>query len=461
LALLQSPDSARRVTALSVAILFAALTTATASCGARNELELADAQGAGGSGSASGTPSSSSSGAGGSVSSSGTGASGSGGGCDRLFVVDPGPVIVGDTPGSRDPQLAWYPGDQQFTLVYAAPSERAPLSLFGMVFDASGPWWPDLSQAADLIEVGSSGYALGTGPEGPMALVNQGALGNSLATLLTPISVAIAAAPFGDDTPLFASGIDGRYFYGTRQTLAAFDSLQVGSYQPDSLPQSEAPASCVGTALLAAGVPSGAGFLGAYSMVDPALPECTPEGGMGTSVGVYRYDSPPDLGGDLEETAGDRFTPIAGDPLVHLEIAATSFGAWVVWQNAGLTAEMQPPPIALRVDAKGRALVPGDTGIALAAQGWGGPLAVSAIGDTLVAAWTDNAQPSAPLIVVQLVRADGTLGPSTSLPSDLLWQTGPLRVLGQPGAERIFVTWEGGLETTNVALARIDCVGPE
>ncbi|MEJ7727901.1 MAG: hypothetical protein WKG00_01670 [Polyangiaceae bacterium] len=448
--------ASRFTTVLAVA---ATLAAATAACGARNDLELADAASAEANGAAAGTAASSSSGAGGSVASAGAGASGGGSSdvCAGLLVADPGPVIVASQPGAADPQVAWYPDGETFLLGFTAPFEGAPPSFHGMDFDASGPWPPSHGVALPLFEM-PDGYALASGPQGPVALVGSSTDSNLLAVQLAPDSVTLDAAPFPDGHPLFAAAIEGRYFYGSRQTLAAYDRLQVGSYQPDSLPQSEDPDLCVSTTLVAAGVPASGGFLGAYGMVDPALPECTPEGGMATSVGLYRYDSPPGLGSNLEETPGDRFTPIVGDPLVHLEMAATSFGAWVVWQNAGLTAEVQPPPMALRVDDSGRALVSGDPGIALTDIGWGGPLAVSVVGDTLVAAWTDSSQPSAPLVVVQLVRADGTFGPSTSIPSDPLWLTGPLRVLGQPGGDRIFVTWEGGLDATHVALARIDCV---
>lgn len=446
-------------------LLVSALAATTIACGARNELELADAGGTGGT--STGNPSSTANAGGSPTSSSvgvgagGEGAIGSGGGapdiCAGLVVAEPGPAIVGGVNGASDPQLAFFPDGERVLLTFVGPASAGP-ALHVRELDASAPWPPAVGGASPLIPT-SSGYALGTSPTGPVALVGFG--GNtSLAVVLGEGASAIDDAPTPPGKPLFTAAIDDRFLYATSQSLAAFEQLQVGSYQPGSLPQTDDPLICLGTEILAAGVASGAGFLAAFAAPGEFLSDCDPNGAMGSTIDLYRYESPSGLGSSLEPAYGGTFDFEPADVLLGVHLAPASFGAWLVWQQAGINAEVPPPPFAIRLDPTGAALDPVGSATALGTIGWGGPVAVASLGDDLIVAWAEYADPSAPLVMVQMVRADGSLGPSTSFYTHELWQTGPMRIAAQPNGKQIFVTWEGGMNQTDIAMARIDCVGP-
>ena len=430
--------------------MLAALVTLPA-CGARNVLELGDTDGTGGTASG-GTPTPASNGAG--ASSTGAGGAGGLGECASLVVAEPGPVVVGNVPGARDPQLAMISGVYVF-LTFLEPAGNS--SFFHTRVIDSNLAWPPSGPAGFVLIEAAGDYALVEGPDGPAALVTIAGESNVLADL-SPSSATIDGSPFPSGQPLFLAGTEGRWFYATRQPLNDFDALHVGSYQPGSLPQTEEPQNiCLGKRVLAAGVRSGQGFLGASAAPDVGHPNCE-SGGLGSGIDLYRYTSPPEFGGSLEAKYAGRFVPASADALTQLHLVGTSFGAWLVWQGAGLSAEVPPPPMAMRLDANGVAL-DDSGGIPLADFGWGGPVAVTGLGDTLIVAWADYAMPSAPLLMVQLVHGDGTLGPSTSVPTDVLWQTGPMRVAVSQ-YNSIFLTWEGGMNQTDVGMARIDCVVP-
>ncbi len=82
-------------------------------------------------------------------------------------------------------------------------------------------------------------------------------------------------------------------------------------------------------------------------------------------------------------------------------------------------------------------------------------------GDELAVAWVDNIDPTAPTIVVRIVRADLSLGPVTSFSTNPAWLFGSLRMVASPDGARLFLAWDasgGGAPT--VGAARLDCVAP-
>jgi hypothetical protein len=173
-------------------------------------------------------------------------------------------------------------------------------------------------------------------------------------------------------------------------------------------------------------------------------------------VQVARYDAPPGLGPSLEYT--ETSTHETGfDPIVHLAMAPTSFGAWLVWQANGASAEVVPPIVAVRLDAAGKPL-PGKQDIVVMGGGYIPPAtAVAALGDNLVFAWVDALDPGPPVIGIQIVRADGSLGPSTAIPTNDAWLVGGVRLLASPAQDSVLVAWGAFVNDHRVGLARVDC----
>lgn len=216
----------------------------------------------------------------------------------------------------------------------------------------------------------------------------------------------------------------------------------------------------MGSAPVGAVVPSGAGFLGAFSLPNPpGLFDCNGPP-YASIVSVGRYEVPPEPGSFISFEQGVQ--RVTGDLVSHVAMAPASFGAWVVYQTAGLDAEVPPPIVAFQVDGHGAALPDpsNPVDVAVSPQGTFSAVAVAALGDSLAVAWIDSLDPSAPTIMVQIVRPDLSLGPATSIPTGALWYTGRLRMIGSLSGGTLLLSWESSIDDQwQRALARIDCIG--
>lgn len=455
---MRAPGSARDALAI---LALASLAAGAAACGSRSDLLGTTGDGAGGGqGGATGTA------AGGSTPATGgggsTGTTGSTGGsapfeCAQLsLALDL--IVPAPSPGlARAPQIALLdpvdPGHEVLSFLDSPGGEAGALLAFRV--DAFAEWPPAFDGPA-LLDEGVIAYAAGPGPSGPVGLLHPAGAPATLATALYPQLVA-AEAPFtAGDAILFAAGIPDRTFVAQSTQAPGYGVLGLGSYQPGSLPQGEGPLVCITSPVLAAGVPSGAGFLVAYLEPDPPEPGCDPAAPHpGTVVSVSRYEAPPGLGTFLERTQGLRLHQ--GEPAAHLALAQASSGGWLVFQTDGSTARIPPPIVALRLDAAGNALAP-DELIPVSPGGAVVPaLAAAGLGDALAVAWIDALDPSAPVIAVQIVGPDGALGAAASIPTNAAWYAGGLQLLASPAGDSLLVAWETFDEGGRVALARLDC----
>lgn len=428
--------------------------SSAAACGSRSDIasqEPASSGGTGGGGATAGTTSTS-------TTSTSTTSTGTGGSieCADLSVT---PVAVVPSPGvARAPEIALLPSSGEVVVAFLDAPEGADTSLVAGRADVFGAWPPAFDELA-VWSTGITRFATGPGPAGPAALLHHTSGTATLATTFFPdISIAEAPLTAGDEI-LFATAIPDRYLFGQAYTTPEYDVLDLGSYQPSSLPQSEEPLVCLTSRVLGAAIPSGPGFLAAYLEPDPPEPGCNPQStGPGTVLSVSRYEAPPGAGTFLTRTQGVRLAHF--EPIVNLGLAPASFGGWVVFQTDGSTSRSAPPVSAFRVDTAGQALDPGES-IAVSPGGAVVPaVAVAALGDTLAVAWIDAIDPSAPVIAVQLVLPGGALGPATSIPTNEAWYAGHLRLLASPGGDSLIVSWESSPGDTRAALARIDCVNP-
>lgn len=438
---------------LSTLALLALGLSSAAACGSRSDLTSQDPASSGGAGGAGGATTGTTGTTSTSTTSTGTGGSIE---CADLSVT---PIAVVPSPGvAWAPELALLPSSGDVVVAFLDAPEGAAASLVVGRADVFGAWPPTFDDLA-VWGTGVTRFATGPGPSGPLALIHAvGGTALLVTTFFPDISIADGPITAGDEI-LFAAAIPDRYLFGQAYTTPEYDVLDLGSYQPSSLPQSEEPLVCLTSRVLGAAIPSGPGFLAAYLEPDPPEPGCNPQStGPGTVVSVSRYEAPPGAGTFLTRTQGVRFVHF--EPIVNLGLAPASFGGWVVFQTDGSTSRSPPPVSAFRVDTAGQALDP-DEIISVSPGGAVVPaVAVAALGDTLAVAWIDAIDPSAPVIAVQLVRPDGSLGPATSIPTNEAWYAGHLRILASPGGDSLIVSWESSPGDTRAALARIDCVNP-
>lgn len=440
------------------AALLPTLAFLLAACGARTTVpfESSGAQGSGAAGGAGGSGSSSVT----STSSSMTTSSSTGGGgsvCDALVLVNP--VTVAPTPSlARAPQIG-VPDDSgdMFLAFIEAPFDAPGLLRAARMLPFS-VWPPEFGGILDL-ETDIIDYVTGPGPAGPVGLLRHGSDGAGfLATTFLPQLEGITFVTGGDGV-LFVTAIPDRYLGAQASQAPGYDVLDVGSYQPGSLPQSEGPDVCITSSVLGAAVNSGTGFIAAF--VEPSAPEptCNPQFPLpGSDISLMRYESPPGLGSSLDRKEGERLSAV--EPILHLQMTPASFGAWVVVQTDGSTSRVQPGIAAFRVDAGAQRLVP-DEIIRVSPDGvtWG-PIAVAALGDALAVAWVEAIDPSAPTIVVQIVEPGGALGAAVAIPTHEAWFAGEgLRLHASPDGRGLLVAWDGNNGGALIGLARLDCIG--
>ncbi len=419
---------------------------ALAACSARSSLDADDGgpTGTGAGGTTSGTTDASSS-----VT---VGSGGFGEGCDALVLVDPIVTLPSPAPVTRAPELGVLPeGDAWLSVIESEPGSPGVLRV-GRT-NAFSSWPPDY-QAMVALDPEVGDYVTGPGVGGPVALLARPS-GPFLATSMLP---TIEGIPFDTaGVPLFAVGVPDRFLAAAGLPTPDYDVLNVESWQPSSLPATEPPLLCTDRPSRAAAAPTSDGFLAVYATTDPA--ECTPEGPRRPSVvTVAHYVAGPGAGAPLSYEETDRID--LRDTVLHVAMAPASFGAWEVFQGAGDDA-LQPPPImAQRLDAAGFALGRDAAHFPVSPEGVSTPLvSVANLGDTLVVAWIDSIDPSAPTIIVQLVRPDGSLGPATSIATNAVWQSGRVRLVASADLQHLLVAWEGRFDDIPaVGLARLDCV---
>lgn len=421
------------------------IASAIIGCGSRTDLNLSKAQGGYGG-------SVTFSGAGGDAGASGGAGGGAGGpACVGLSLLDP-VVPLGVAAEVRAPEISVAPDGGGFITYIEAPTGVAgPLKIARL--DAFETWPPSAPAEPKDLTLGVEDYVAGPGPGGPVALI-QRPLDTTMATQLLPTLEETFFAGQTDET-LFAVGIEGRTL-AAGITTTPYDYLVVGSYQPGGLPQSEPPLVCSSSRVLAAAIPAGSGFLAAFTEPNPPGGAC-PSPSL-PIISLMRYESGAQPGASLMITEGDKL--VSDDTVMHVALAPAPFGAWRVHQLAGDNARSPPPIMATRFDPSGVSLSPGsgDPGVAVSPDGYTSPrVAVAAFGDHLAVAWVDAIDPSSPTIVIQLVTSGATLGPSASIPTSVVWQTGRIRLLSSPDAQSLLVAWEGGVGEAQIGLARLDC----
>lgn len=363
------------------------------------------------------------------------------------FLVDDPQLAVEEIGGAGAPRLALLPGGRPL-LTWTKLANRM---LAGTEIDAFGAWPPVVPPPTELV-VGVDAYVVGPGPEGPVAYLGDGGGGAILATRLWP-SVEIASAPImGSALALFVAAIPGRYFYGWGDP---FGLVELGSYAPGGLPQSEDPLVCVSHPLAAA-IPAGQGFLAAVGRPNPPEPACSAQ--IPQPPGLISMVRQEHVAGavDLATTVVDLL--VLPERLYNLALTPTSYGGWLVFQTDGSASFEQPGVRAMQVLASGLPKNPNVDPIAVSPDGLGlAAIAAASMGDALIVAYVDAIDPSAPTIVLQRVEPDGALGARASIQTSTTWLMGDIQLVASPEGDAVLVAWKGGLGTPVIGLARVSC----
>ncbi|MEZ4297085.1 MAG: hypothetical protein R3B70_19120 [Polyangiaceae bacterium] len=372
--------------------------------------------------------------------------------CKALLVQ---PTFLADLVNKPDraPDLGLLPdGDAALVALGGYPDELSDVVISPTgAFDA----WPPKLAPTTVFAGQAVDYALGPGPDGPVALIQTGAPpGVLFTTALYPALGELIKPALSPGFLLFATGVKGRFLHATSPYVAGFYQVDVASYEPSSLPQSESPTLCTSSPGLGAAVPVEGGFLSVFTA--PKVPESQCDGGFDKpplSALFYRYTIPPGAGSSLEGKSGAVLS--FPEPLDGLHLAPADFGAWAAFHTDGSTSRTAAPITVLRVDPAGSPISPGEqlpvspSGVVFQS------FAIAAVGPRLAVAWIDAIDPSAPTLSIQLVEPDGTLGAATSIPTNDAWYKDHLRLLGSPQGDKLLLTWETG---DTAALARIDCL---
>jgi hypothetical protein len=440
------------------AILSASLSTAA--CGGRSDLRVA----AGGSG---GDASSAAS------SSAGTGAHGP---CASLTITG-APLAFSDVAGvaQRGPGLAPATDDGSVVGVIFARSPDQPIAaLAGM--QTLFPWasWPaslpPFQNGSFSSNVGGLAVGRGSAPE-TLALVNANSPappGPEPSSLLFMPDLSTSSGTWSTSAISIGDGSAGQF---VRFVIRSQDAHVVG-YQNGApgkrgiaLVHVSAAGDVVSSPTL--GCANGALFADAVPSTDPASAEgvlfafssAAPWAGCGGAIPA----GPPGniFLGHLGGPGG--YAPLVwsfeeADAVRSLNLAAhDGGGAWVVFQYEGLNAEVQPPAMAVLVDAAGQLLLgpfPVTDGPQLV-----GRAAVGHLGDLLVVAFAAS---GAGDVEVRLFDTGGALvakalvsSPAGGTPN------GEIAVFTDPGTRSILVAWSqapaAAPHDTRVHLARLGC----
>ena len=419
----------------------AAIVTLLASCGARDALDVASDDASTSGGAAGPGPSTSPSTSPSSPASTGTGA---GTPCTG-FVIDGEPYTIPAGQNATEPEVGVM-ADGRLFVAWLAQSG----ALVGdPTIDLDT--WPHAFDGVVQITTPASAFVAGQGAPGPVALFRDtfGATGlmRNLFSESPPASAFLT-----NGKPLYAVDVGSRTLYG-------FDEggfLNVGSYADPAFAASHGPSICLGTKTLASAMLKGSNVVVAYA--DSSVPgqSCfsqVPQPGL--SLVTMRYEA--------TETADASFNLVEAavlpqvEPLLHLELAPTGFGAYAVYQTDGSTSEDMPPIQTYLLDHSGE-LQPGASGpIALTGSGiFTNTVAAAAMEDDLVIAWVDSVDPSAPTILVRRVRADGDVLAETAIPTNSAWISGKVRMVTSPDQRSLLLAWTADVNKS-VGVAKVAC----
>lgn len=312
---------------------------------------------------------------------------------------------------------------------------------------SAGPW-PDPFDQVTLIAPSAAAFVAGPGPRGPVAFArdedDQGWLLSLFGAAATPTFSTTGA-------PLFVAESTERALFASEE----LGVLTVGSLQAEGGVALEGPQICLGTTLLGSVVPKGDGFVAAYAESIAPGQSCfaqVPQPGL--SLVTMRYGP----GAPMPLTLVEQLRQ--PEPLLHLALAATGFGAWLVYQTDGSTSRSMPPIMAYLVDHSGALQPEGAGPFALTPSGVSSPvLAATAMDDAVVIAWVDTVDPSAPTLHVQRVEPDGALGPGISFGTQAAFLSGRLRMTTTADQRALILAWTADVDKS-VGVARITCLAP-
>ncbi|MBK6514766.1 MAG: hypothetical protein IPM79_33460 [Polyangiaceae bacterium] len=309
-----------------------------------------------------------------------------------------------------------------------------------------GPW-PDPFDDVVTLAPSASSFVAGPGQIGPMALLEDQEGGGSLERDLFGVAPPIVTFS-GAGEPMFVAQSSERTLFASHQ----FGFLTVGSWSEREGVALEGPSICLGTTMLGGAIAKADGFVTAYA--DSVAPgqSCfaqVPQPGLNLVTMRYAPGAP------MPVTLVEQLPQ--NEPLLHLALVSTGFGAWLVYQTDGSTSRTMPAIAAYRVD-HGGALQPEEPGpIPLTPDGIStSQLAASAMDDALVIAWVDSVDPSAPMVIVQRIEADGSLGPAASFGTHAAWLSGRLRMTTTADQRSLILAWTADVDKS-VGVARISC----
>lgn len=407
---------------------------AAVACGARSDITLSDGTGEPGSGGAGASGPSGASSSRSATSTAATSASTGGAAVTcEAFVLDGPPIPL--PQGARAPQLAvegqamrvaWHFG----RFVYSQRLEPATR-------------WPE--PFADLEEhahIGDDGtFVMAPASITPVFLqTEEGTLMlNGAGGQIDPMP---AASPGLD--PHFVARNGDTYLYAS----ANGPFFDAGSYITDSLPQTQEPHVCLSTAARAAGVAHGDHFLVAFIDATPQGTSCFSMLPLIPHVLVLtRYDLP----GTPQLPSTMTLFQQEVEPILHLGLASTPTGAWLVFQTDGSTSPVVPPIRAIRTNDLGIPVseIPVTAGGVVTSD-----LVATSLDEALVLARVDHDQ-AVTSIRVQRVEADGRASASLEIPTLVLFER-TLNALATPDQRSVLLTWERA--DGQAELAKLDCV---
>jgi hypothetical protein len=145
----------------------------------------------------------------------------------------------------------------------------------------------------------------------------------------------------------------------------------------------------------------------------------------------------------------------ATDALVLTRLLPRSSGAWLIFQESGESALVQPSALAMRLSADGAPGAP----FPITEPGLG-QVTVAPFGDGFAVAVVDAIDPSAPTIRLAVFSADGLVQAQTSFSTGGAWlMNHHLALLGAPDGKALLVGWVGTSPDlgASIFLRRFDC----
>ncbi|MFS8065074.1 MAG: hypothetical protein ACMG6S_01755 [Byssovorax sp.] len=147
------------------------------------------------------------------------------------------------------------------------------------------------------------------------------------------------------------------------------------------------------------------------------------------------------------------------DDLVYTRLLPRNGGSWVLYRESGASAVVQPPGMAMRLEAGSPS---GDAFPVTSSDT--NSMAAAAFGDGFVVAFVDSIDPSAPNIFVRVYDGSGTLSSEVSFGTNGAWLLGDrLTLVASPSARSFLVGWIGAKEPfgSETFLRRFDCIPHE